>query len=725
MPSRRLSLALALLMALMGLAGLMAWAGNTTLKTEEMAAQSVIPPTRAQGSAEIYTSTVTLSTYRYTACLGPAQTGVAGVPYQTLDWDCLHGAAPPLPQTYTLLVLSNDYLSVTLLPELGGRVYELIFKPSGHNELYRNPVLKPAPFGPPEMGWWLAAGGLEWGFPTDEHGYEWGLSWRYQVLKGAAGVTVTLRDSETLTRPTVAVAVHLPADRAALVVRPQIANLTTAAVNVKYWTNAMLAPGAANAPSADLRFLFPGDQVTVHSTGNDSLPPAGNLMGWPVYNGRDYSRLGNWEQWLGFFEAPQAHGPFAGVYDTIADEGVLRVYPAGVTRGSKGFAFGWNDPLPSNLWTDDGSAYVEVHGGLAPTFGDTVTLSPGQVVNWTEVWYPVTGMGGVSAADAEAALRLERVDDALAVGLYTPGAHEGVDLYLRRDDCTVVRHWRLPQVDPVHPVALTLQAGELTPEELSLVALAADGTLLGGVNPRDCSPPVVAVELLPFYVTTRTFTVTWRGEDVWSGVAAYDVQSRTGYEAQWSDWLTGSTTSSAPFSGTRGQTYFFRARARDGAGNLSAYDSEEWGQAFTSVLLTPSPVLVTSRKSAQPMVATPGQAVSYTVLLSNTGNLTATNVALTDHLPASLALVSGTLKADQGSLMLSPGGVITWRGMLPPSQERRLTFALTTTTATSLGVPLTNTARLLANGLAPLARQASVIYYYRLYLPLLSRAPHH
>jgi uncharacterized repeat protein (TIGR01451 family) len=265
----------------------------------------------------------------------------------------------------------------------------------------------------------------------------------------------------------------------------------------------------------------------------------------------------------------------------------------------------------------------------------------------------------------------------------------------------------------------------LTPDELSLVALAADGTLLGGVNPKDCSPPVAAVKALPFYVTTRTFTVSWGGEDVWSGVAAYDVQSRAGYEGQWSDWLTGTATVSASFSGTHGQTYFFRARARDEAGNLGDYGDDEWGQAFTSVLLTPSPVLVTSRKSAIPTLARPGQAISYTVRLSNTGNLTATNVALTDHLPATLALVSGTLKADQGSLMLAAGDVMTWRGKLPPGQERRLTYALTATSATTLGVPLTNTARLLADGLAPLARRASVMYQHRVYLPLLSRAPYH
>ena len=54
-------------------------------------------------------------------------------------------------RTFTLIVLENDYLKLTVLPELGGRIYQAIFKPTGHNMFYQNPVLKPSPWGPPEM----------------------------------------------------------------------------------------------------------------------------------------------------------------------------------------------------------------------------------------------------------------------------------------------------------------------------------------------------------------------------------------------------------------------------------------------------------------------------------------------------------------------------------------------------------------------------------------------
>jgi hypothetical protein len=187
----------------------------------------------------------------------------------------------------------------------------------------------------------------------------------------------------------------------------------------------MLAPGGQNAPSANLRFVLPtrGDladtltAVTIHSRGDGFLPEANERMPWPVFNGMDLSRLGNWNRWLGFFEDP-AHGEFAAAYDESYDEGMVLIFPATV-RGVKVFGMGWNDPIPSSEWTDDRSSYVEIHSGPAPTFDDSVTLPAGGALQWTEAWYPVAGLGGLCYANGSAALNLTagggRVEAAAAV----------------------------------------------------------------------------------------------------------------------------------------------------------------------------------------------------------------------------------------------------------------------------------------------------------------------
>ena len=680
----------------------------------------------APGTASFQTATLAIPTYPYAAYLTSAYTPTYNITYPVLNWDAYNGSGPtPVLQDYELLVLENDHLQVTLLPELGGRVYQMIFKPTGHDELYQNPVVKPTHWGPPEQGWWLAAGGIEWCLPVEEHGYEWGEPWDYQVVTSTAGVTVTLRDTTASDRIRAAITVHLPADRGTLAITPRIENPTGSSIDYKYWTNAMLAPGVANTVGADLRFVFNGDQVTVHSRGDGYLPEPGQPMDWPAHNGRDYSRLGNWNRWLGFFERPQAAADFAGIYDTAADEGVARVFPSGVARGSKGFGFGWADPIDPDTWTDDDSAYVELHGGVAPTFWDTATITAGQPLEWTEYWYPVSDIGQLSAATAEAALGVHESGGRFTIGVHstTPRSAGRSTLYVwDRDDCSELARWELPDVEPGDPFLASLTTGGRALDDVALAYLDAEGDLLAAINPRDCLPPTSSVEPLPPWVETTAFTVTWAGQDAWTGIAAYDVQVRDGYEGTWTDWITGTTATSGLFTGTHGHTYFFRVRARDLCGNQEPYGDQEkeWGQSFTTVLVEPAPVLVSSRKSATPRRFGPGQTIAYTVLISNTGNLTA-SAALTDTPPAETFVLTETLTATSGLTPTCVGGQIRWGGTVKPGAEVRVTYTLSPTAATPFGVPLTNTAEIAGSVLGPFTRRKTITQAHLVWLPLITR----
>ncbi len=381
------------------------------------AATNTPQPATVAGPVTVRDGRVNISTYPFASFLQPAVNETLGFPYQVLDWEA-YEASNPIPQqaAYRTVIVENDYVALTFLPEVGGRLYEVLYKPTGHRETYRNPVLKPTHWGPVEQGWWLAAGGIEWCLPVEEHGYQWGVPWQLLTRQDAHGVSVILRDSDAQDRVRAEIIVRLEAGSSAFTIQPRLENPTESVQAVKYWTNAMLAPGQPNAPSEELRFVLPDaiQAVTVHSRGDDFLPDYQERLSWPVYEGVDLSRLGNWNRWLGFFLDPAA-GQFMAVYDSAYDEGMVRVFPGAVT-GAKVFAFGWQDPIPPSTWTDDGSGYVEMHGGPSPTFDDSASIPAGGHLEWTETWYPVAGLGGLSYANAEAALYLSVDEGQIQMG---------------------------------------------------------------------------------------------------------------------------------------------------------------------------------------------------------------------------------------------------------------------------------------------------------------------
>ncbi len=82
---------------------------------------------------------------------------------------------------------------------------------------------------------------------------------------------------------------------------------------------------------------------------------------------------------------------------------------------------------------------------------------------------------------------------------------------------------------------------------------------------RDTLPPTSSVEALP-PTSGPHFVVRWGGEDLGSGIASYDVWFSDD-DGPLQAWMTGTTATSASFSGVVGHSYGFAVRARDQAAN--------------------------------------------------------------------------------------------------------------------------------------------------------------
>src|SRR5271167_3610452 len=98
-------------------------------------------------------------------------------------------------RTFKTYVLENRYLKVTLLPEFGGRILSIIYKPTGHEQLYRTDV--GVPYGIKAgifyYDWLMVYGGIFPTFPDAEHGKTWLKPWDFSVVKQSADeVTVSM-----------------------------------------------------------------------------------------------------------------------------------------------------------------------------------------------------------------------------------------------------------------------------------------------------------------------------------------------------------------------------------------------------------------------------------------------------------------------------------------------------------------------------------------------------
>jgi hypothetical protein len=295
---------------------------------------------------------------------------------------------------------------------------------------------------------------MEWAFPTQEHGYEWNVPWDAEVTHHSDGISVTMTDSTADDRPRVRVRVTLPSGAAYFTVEPTIENPTAEPQRIQFWINAALNPGATGEVSPETEFIFPGDEVWVHSTGNEWIDPqyvpAPDATGpvTPIQlsdaEGRDLSWYENWDNYLGVFavepDADNLAENFVGAYNHASDLGVARVFPASAAPGVKLFGFG-PEFCCVDAYTDDGSGYFELWGGLPRTFfaDDDVILSLSESRTWTEAWLPLPRTEGLSAATTDASLYLAQRGDQLVLTVYSAIARDAV-IVLKQDD-VVLERW--------------------------------------------------------------------------------------------------------------------------------------------------------------------------------------------------------------------------------------------------------------------------------------------
>ncbi len=445
-------------------------------------------------------TTITLNTYDYKSALVATNPDDEVYPYPRLNHDAV---GPPSPQNYLAIILENQYTQLTILPSLGGRIFRWIDKTSGKNLFYENPVIKPTRWG--YRGWWLATGGMEWALPTDEHGLNEATPWGYNLYQSDTNAGITLVDTEENSGLISQVTIDLDGEHTYFSLTPRLLNPSNEPVNYKFWINGMFGLGSTQ-PQEGTDFVLPGNQVTLHSTGDETLPEPDETLDWPVYNGRDLSKYRTWQKYLGIFAAPAAQADFMGAYNHRTNLGVARVFPNLLARGAKIFAPGDLDP---GLWTTDGSSYFELWGGLAPTFADQISLGPGEWITWQEQWYAIGDMGGFSFANKEAALNLGNVNGSVQVAV--AGTHPINGNLILWQNGSEANRWPV-SLAPQRPFrgSYAVEADPTTKWGLSLVDAAGQELAALGQTKIEGAPPVATPAAFRQSLPTATPTITPR-----------------------------------------------------------------------------------------------------------------------------------------------------------------------------------------------------------------------
>lgn len=161
----------------------------------------------------------------------------------------------------------------------------------------------------------------------------------------------------------------------------------------------------------------------------------------------------------------------------------------------------------------------------------------------------------------------------------------------------------------------------------------------------------------------------------WNGIAPTCASGTCGYASGVITW-TGNLTPGAPVTVSFGVTYTTPLMDRAPITNTATINDGIGGTFIRqAAFLARASNLSASYKTVSPAVAQPGEMVTYTVYLHNSGGVDG-DAKLADPLPAGLTYVPGSLIFGSGSGSYA-AGVITWAGSVPASSQIPVQFRAT------------------------------------------------
>ncbi|WP_169306549.1 DUF5107 domain-containing protein [Cohnella pontilimi] len=303
-----------------------------------------------------------------------------------------HKTGVRVEKEYEAVVLENEYIRLTVIPSLGGRLYSAVDKRIGREFLYRNPVIRPRMIG--TRGAWFA-GGMEFNFPIS-HSPTTMDRVNYRIHHGPDGsASVTFGNIERISGMNWKVELKLYPGKTYMEQKVSLYNPAPRESRFYFWTN------TAVEYDKSVKLIYPFDWCINFDT---------QYVKWPYYKQMDCRNPK---------EIPYAYETFGklltqdffGAYNVDQDHGIVHHADRKKVKGAKFFI--WGNDSNAEAWnrclTEGDSQYIEIQSGPFESQMVYKFLKPHQELAWSEYWYPVSGMGGgFKYASKELAVNFKR-----------------------------------------------------------------------------------------------------------------------------------------------------------------------------------------------------------------------------------------------------------------------------------------------------------------------------
>ena len=381
-------------------------------------------------------------------------------------------------RTFRTYVLENRYLKVTLLPEFGGRILSIIYKPTGHEQLYRTEV--GVPYGIKGdifyYDWLMVYGGIFPTFPDAEHGKTWLKPWDFKVVKENAGevtVSMSLKDNfEYSAAPKrfrgstgieATYYVTLIADRAALDARVVLKNPHDKMINYEYWTCTTLAPGSdpKNPKTTGGAEIIAPIQAYSTPHWSTNLADGDKTLGLGQSRFEKLRYFKNWPTMGIAYASPDMQGGnFWGVINHDNEEGIIRIADNTVTPGLKMWTWGFpsfTNETDARKDPNEQRPYIELWAGVSDEFFHSANFPALGEVSVPETYSPTVGMSNVTHANENILINLSA---------------EGSGVYLQ-----------FFSIEPATPLRVTLKRGGAVLFNAAVIADPKNGNRISATIP--------------------------------------------------------------------------------------------------------------------------------------------------------------------------------------------------------------------------------------------------